>query len=421
MATSVEAPDVSLLTGNTPASLWKVVDGSVTDGDWDAAARAALPCLAGLPAAGAPDPPTAIAQILGEAQFGPGHWRLPASRRLYYRVRPFLPPPARARLRQAFLGRGDTPPPSLLRWPVEDRYVAFQRRTARELLRVKEVASLPHVAFWPHDKTTALVLTHDVEEAAGQAFVRDLAAFEESHGVRSSFNFVPELYEVDRDLMEELRERGFEVGVHGLTHDGRLFSSRRRFRAAAPRINAYLERWEAPGFRSPMTHRHPEWMQELDMEYDLSFFDTDPFEPIGGGTMSIWPFTIGRFVELPYTLVQDHTLMVTLGETTPRLWTEKLDFVERNHGMALLNSHPDYLLEPAHLAIYGAFLRDAAARPGTWNALPVDVARWWKARAAATTTARGGSWDVEGAEGATISLVAAAGDDDVALVPVTAP
>ena len=34
------------------------------------------------------------------------------------------------------------------------------------------------------------------------------------------------------------------------------------------------------------------------MQYDLSFFDTDPFEPIPVGTMSIWPFMLGNFVEI---------------------------------------------------------------------------------------------------------------------------
>jgi hypothetical protein len=42
-------------------------------------------------------------------------------------------------------------------------------------------------------------------------------------------------------------------------------------------------------------------------------------ESIAGGTLSIWFFFMGHFVELPYTLVQDHTLMATLGETTLRL------------------------------------------------------------------------------------------------------
>ncbi len=60
-------------------------------------------------------------------------------------------------------------------------------------------------------------------------------------------------------------------------------------------------------------------MQALEVEYDLSFFDTDPYEPIPGGGMSIWLYWIGRFIELPYTLAQDSTLAIVLGEETPRL------------------------------------------------------------------------------------------------------
>jgi hypothetical protein len=121
-------------------------------------------------------------------------------------------------------------------------------------------------------------------------------------------------------------------------------------------------------------------MQALNIEYDASFFDTDPYEPMPGGTMSIWPFFIGRFVELPYTLAQDHTLMVILGEQTPRLWIEKVNFIEQYHGMVLLNTHPDYLCQPGHESLYREFLQEMKARNGYWHALPRDVARWWRAR-----------------------------------------
>ena len=70
-------------------------------------------------------------------------------------------------------------------------------------------------------------------------------------------------------------------------------------------------------------------MNAPEIEYDLSFFDTDPFEPLPGGTMSIWPFAIGRFLERHYALPQDFTLTALPGETTPRLWLEKVDFIER--------------------------------------------------------------------------------------------
>jgi hypothetical protein len=405
MGTSADAKPPLLASGNTPAALWKLLDDSVTEEEWDRAARAALPELDDLPAASAGGPRDVVEAVLTESQFGPRHWELGPARRGYYALRPLLPAAARAWLRKRLLGRGR--PDSPLGWPVEDRYVRWQKRTVAELLRARGVESLPHVGFWPHGKRFAFVLTHDVEGPRGQRFARELAALEERLGFRSSFNFVPELYEVDASLLEDLRARGFEVGVHGLRHDGRLFSSRDGFAAAAPRINDYVARWDAAGFRSPMTHRQPYWMQDLAVEYDLSFFDTDPFEPIGGGTMSIWPFRMGRFVELPYTLVQDHTLMVTLGETSARLWLEKLEFVAANGGMALLNSHPDYLREPRHLAIYEELLGAVARRDDAWRALPRDAARWWRARSAATARRDGGSWTVEGLPGAAVGRVQA--------------
>lgn len=135
------------------------------------------------------------------------------------------------------------------------------------------------------------------------------------------------------------------------------------------------------GFRAPLTHRNPGWMQSLEIEYDESFFDTDPFEPIPGGAMSIWPYFLGRFVELPYTLVQDFSLTNILGETTPRIWMEKVDFLRKYRGMALLNSHPDYLKSPVTYKVYADFLAEMKKSADYWHALPGEVATWWKYRA----------------------------------------
>lgn len=121
-------------------------------------------------------------------------------------------------------------------------------------------------------------------------------------------------------------------------------------------------------------------MQSLAVEYDCSFFDTEPFEPMPGGTMSLWQIMIGHFVELPHTLPQDFTLTEVLGERTPRIWLEKADFIARFHWMALLITHPDYLRDPAHLRMYQEFLEVMCGRGGFWHALPRDVAEWWRRR-----------------------------------------
>ena len=70
-------------------------------------------------------------------------------------------------------------------------------------------------------------------------------------GFRSSFNFIPRgSYEVPAGLRAELEQNAFEVGVHDLKHDGRLFRSFPRFKESAKQINHYLREWNAVGFRS---------------------------------------------------------------------------------------------------------------------------------------------------------------------------
>jgi hypothetical protein len=382
-------PADGLYAANAPDRFWGV-GAEVPSDHWLAAGEAVAQVLPDAVARALAQSgwPGLLEHTLGEGQFGPGRYRLSPARRTYYALRPVLPRPLIEAARRGLSGR---PARAFsLGWPIEDRYVRFLYEVAQQVAPELPAQQL-RSTLWPDSADFAFVLTHDVERAAGQAFVRTLADIDASYGFRSSFNFVLEDYELDHDLVDELVARGFEVGIHGLKHDGSLFSSWGQFRRAGARIAQHARALDAVGFRSPATHRHPGWMQMLEIEYDSSFFDTDPYEVMPGGTMSIWPFFCGRFVELPYTLAQDHTLMIVLGERTPRLWVDKLDFLIKWGGMALLNAHPDYLQTAQHRGVYEEFLqevririrraRDAAAPPNCWHALPREVARWWRARA----------------------------------------
>jgi len=366
----------SLWNSNHPRELWRCQPDFPHE-VWAEAIRRALPVL-GL--SETLDIESALVWTLGEGQFGPDHWSLSRVRKLYYFLKPLLPRPLTRILRRGFQQRHKQN--FQLGWPIEARYPRFQFEVLKNLLTLTGQYSIPYRPLWPNGMRFAFVLTHDIETNNGQKFVRRVADLEEEHGFRSSFNFVPETYPVDRGLLNDLCQRGFEIGIHGLKHDGRLFNSSKEFLCCAEKINHYLTEFGAVGFRAPLTIRNPEWMQALNIEYDLSFFDTDPFEPIPGGTMSIWPFFTGHFVELPYTLVQDYTLTSVLGETTPKIWLEKVDFIEKYHGMALVNSHPDYLSQKANWNVYHEFLIALKHRKGFWHALPRDVANWWRNRAA---------------------------------------
>ena len=222
-------------------------------------------------------------------------------------------------------------------------------------------------------------------------------------------------------LLEQIRAAGCEVGLHGIKHDCKLFESRANFEAELPAIHRYLAEWDAAGFRSPATHRNPDWMPELGSLYDSSFPDTDPFEPQPGGCCSILPYFLEQMVELPITLVQDHTLWEILRQDTIELWTSKSDWIIANGGLVNLITHPDYLDRPRAPADVRRVPRVPGHPAGT-DGTPCPV-RWPNGGSPApdcdcVEDASGARIEGDGAERATLAWARRSGDG-VALEPET--
>ena len=323
--------------------------------------------------------------------------------RSYYRLRPFLPRATQIWLRRRFSriqARVHFP-----RWPVEsglhDLY-RFLLGLAAELAGT----AVPHIAAWPDGASWALVLTHDVEQEAGYRNIDRLRDAEAALGYRSSWNFVPRRYDVEDSVVDDLKQAGFEVGVHGLYHDGRDLESLEMLQERLPEIRAHAERWGATGFRSPATHRQWDLMPLLGFDYDSSYPDTDPFEPQAGGCCSLLPFFNRDLVELPITLPQDHTLFVILQRPDESAWVDKALAVRAEGGVAVLITHPDYMLEQALVDVYARFLTRFRDDPELWRALPGEVSDWWRRRAASHLEEAEGGWRIVGpaAEDGTIAF-----------------
>ncbi len=330
--------------------------------------------------------------------------------KIYYGIKPLVPVSIRLEIRRWFALR--------------------KRHRVRDEWPVLPGSERPPEGWrgWPGGKRFALVLTHDVEGQAGLDKCRRLMNLERQLGFRSCFNFVPEgSYSVPRQLRQELAAHGFEVGVHDLYHNGKLFLREKEFRRNALKINQYLKDWGAVGFRSAFMLHNLRWIHELDLQYDTSTFDTDPFEPQPHGQKTIFPFWVARdarrhagkapspvlrsrlaslvsqeprassgfslpgYVELPYTLPQDSTLFLILGERSPDIWFRKLDWVARHGGMALVNVHPDYIQFEGHpnpgagypAALYKQFLTRTRHLYGDsfWHVNPAQLARWYRGTA----------------------------------------
>lgn len=359
--------------GRPVASLWRADDGSVL-----------LPF----------DPDEVLWSLLTEeylgAAGGPRRKALAVLVRQYYRVRPVLPRAVQIALRR--LASRLQAKVRFPAWPVEP---GLQDLRALLLGLVAEVTPepLPYLAPWPGDARWAMVLTHDVETGAGHDQVPVLRDLELDLGFRSAWNFVAGSYEVDPRLRRSLEADGFEVGVHGLRHDGLDLT---RLAERLPRIQEVARSWGAVGFRFPATHRRCEAVAGLPFEYDSSYPDTDPFEPQPGGCCSLWPYLLGEVVELPITLTQDHTLFVILRQASAAAWLEKVEAVRGAGGMALLITHPDYVDRTPLAACYRELLTSVRDDPQMWHALPREVGSWWRRRAASVPVCRDGRWVVEG-------------------------
>lgn len=295
---------------------------------------------------------------------------------LYYRLKPYLPRWLQLGLRRI--------------------RARVKLRTQKHHWPIDERAAIPPKGWkgWPRGKRFALVLTHDIDTAKGQERCRQLIRIERELGFTASYNFVPERYKVDDELRDYLTDNGFEVGVHGLNHDGLYFTSEKIFGERKVKINRYLSDWKSVGFRTPSMLHNLDWLHGLDIKYDSSTFDTDPFEPQPDGVGTIFPFWVSGpngssgYVEIPYTLPQDFLLFILLKQKSIDIWKKKLDWIAEKGGMALMLTHPDYIGtgdvitggEEYPVNLYAEILRYVRDKYSGqyYHVLPRDIAKYWK-------------------------------------------
>jgi hypothetical protein len=271
----------------------------------------------------------------------------------------------------------------------------------RQIIETLGVDRLPFIWFWPDGLSGCCVMTHDVETAAGRDFCSEVMRMESNHGVTSAFGVVPEeRYEVPTEYLEEIRARGHDIYIHGLTHDGHLFSSEEEFRSRAKKINRYAREFCAAGFRSPVMYRQMEWIDALELEYDMSMPNVGHLDPQRGGCCTVMPYFIGNLVEIPLTTTQDYSLFHILQDHSIGLWEKQISLILNKHGLINFIVHPDYITAPKPRAVYEsllAYLADLFPKERVWHASPRDVASWWRKRSQMKMLERNdGRWEIVG-------------------------
>jgi hypothetical protein len=324
---------------------------------------------------------------------------MPAITAAYYFVRPILPVVIRKHLQSIRLRNWDRLP--FPHWPVDRTVDSLMEQMLLMVLRAENLKEIPFIWFWPDNASSSAVVTHDIETAAGTDLCPMIMDINDSFGISASFQVIPEQrYHVTETFLESLRQRGFEIVVHDLNHDGRLFHKRKQYMERAARINAYGKEFGAKGFRSGILYRNQQWFDALDFEYDMSVPNVAHLDPQRGGCCTVMPYFVGHVLELPVTMTQDYTLFNILNDYSTKLWQQQTELIMEKYGLINVIIHPDYITGPRERAIYEALLHhlvDLREKRNVWITIPGEVNRWWRQRAQMTIVEEDGLLRIEGA------------------------
>jgi hypothetical protein len=319
-------------------------------------------------------------------------------RAIYYLGRPVFPVHFRRILQRIRLQGGTQSP--FPHWPVDRTVDKLFEQLMKAALKARSNTPVPFIWFWPEGAPAAAILTHDVETEAGRDFCPQLMDTDDEFGFKASYQVVPEKrYDVTPGFLEQIRQRGCEVNVHDLCHDGNLFRTREEFLRRAEKINGYLKKFDAQGFRSGALYRNLGWFDALKCSYDMSVPNVGHLDAQTGGCCTVMPYFVGKVLEIPVTTTQDYSLFHILSSYSTTLWEEQCRSILAGHGLISLIVHPDYIISKKsnntyrRLLTYLALLRE---KMFVWTTLPREINRWWRMRAELKLVTDGVGWRIEG-------------------------
>ena len=319
--------------------------------------------------------------------------------KVYYFIRPILPVRVRRHLQKLHLKGWEKR--RFPQWPVDCSVDNVLRQLLVLSLRLNNVERIPFIWFWPDGASSAAIMTHDVETDVGRDFCKTLMDVNDHFGIKASFQVVPEKrYTVSTEFLRSIRERGFEVAVHDLNHDGHLYRDRGQFIERAAKINSYGKEYGSDGFRAGLLYRRQLWYDELDFSYDMSVPNVAHLDPQRGGCCTVMPYFLGQILEIPVTMTQDYTLFHILNDYSIELWKRQADLIMEQHGLLSFIVHPDYIIKPRERSIYEKLLGHLVRlkeEKNLWITTPGEVNRWWRQRAEMKLVENGQGWQIEGA------------------------
>jgi len=147
---------------------------------------------------------------------------------------------------------------------------------------------------------------------------------------------------VTGEFLDSIRRRGFEVVVHDLNHDGRLFSDKKEFMKRVARINAYGKEFGATGFRAAfsiaISGGLTRWISSTTLRFQRRAPGPAARRMLYGHALFRW-----QNARTAVTMTQDYTLFHILNDYSTELWKRQTSLIMEKHGLMNVIIHPDYI------------------------------------------------------------------------------
>lgn len=320
-------------------------------------------------------------------------------RNAYYFLRPMMNVGIRRHLQRANLSGWRNI--SFPRWPVDTTVEDLCEQLLSLSMKANGVDRLPFVWFWPDGAQSCVAMTHDVETERGRDFCTELMDMDDAFGMKASIQVVPEgSYKASESFIQEIRDRGFEVNIQDLNHDGHLYRNRKEFLRRTRKINKYGRDYNAKGFRAAVLYRNLDWYGALEFSFDMSVPNVGHLDPQRGGCCTVMPYFVGDILEIPVTTTQDYMLFHLLNDYSLDLWKTQTEIIMEKNGLVSFVVHPDYILEEKAQGTYRdllSYLEQLGRRKKIWFAVGGQIDEWWRLRREMRLVEQNGKWQIQGA------------------------
>ena len=223
---------------------------------------------------------------------------------------------------------------------------------------------------------TPVLLSHDLDSPAGVTHFLSLFAPREARVGASSSNYVvTHGWPHNVAQLQEIVQRGHELGAHGYDHSNQTALAttevrRWRLNRAADKLAPYITGQQILGYRAPSLLRTRALLGDIVpiFHYDSSIPTSGgPFPVANNGCATARPFLIDKTPELPLSLPRDGSLRF-LGyrpEEIATVWIQCAERIADSRGVVVLLTHCEarFSGNPPMLAAYERFLQHVADSP----------------------------------------------------------